>query len=145
MVTRVDFYTGAANKLLVACHLCEKATQQKLKTRVDVADTTVANQLDKLLWTFSPTSFVPHCLTSDELAEVTPVVLCIELLRTEFTQTDVIHYDVLLNLSTEIPPGAEIVKRVIEVVDKTDLDKQLARKRYRYYQAQGYDIHHHCL
>ena len=61
------------------------------------------------------------------------------------TKTDVTHYDVLLNLSTEIPPGAEIVKRVIEVVDKTDMDKQLARKRYRYYQAQGYDIHHHCL
>lgn len=140
MVTRVDFYTGAANKLLVACHLCEKATQQKLKTRVDVADTTIANQLDKLLWTFSPTSFVPHCLTSDKLAEVTPVVL-----RTESAQTDVIHYDVLLNLGTEVPPGVEIAKRVIEVVDKTDLDKQLARARYRYYQAQGYDIHHHRL
>lgn len=140
MVTRVDFYTGAANKLLVACHLCEKATQQKLKTRVDVADTTIANQLDKLLWTFSPTSFVPHCLTSDKLAEVTPVVL-----RTESAQTDMIHYDVLLNLGTEVPPGVEIAKRVIEVVDKTDLDKQLARARYRYYQAQGYDIHHHRL
>ncbi len=140
MVTRVDFYTGAVNKLLVACHLCEKATQQKLKTRVDVVDTTVANQLDKLLWTFSPTSFVPHCLASDKLAEVTPVVL-----RTESAQTDVIHYDVLLNLGTEVPPGVEIAKRVIEVVDKTDLDKQLARTRYRYYQAQGYDIHHHRL
>jgi len=140
MVTRVDFYTGVTNKLLIACHLCEKASQQKLKTLVDVTDTAVANQLDKLLWTFSPTSFVPHCLASDKLAEVTPVVLC-----TELAQTVAIRYDVLLNLGTEVPPGGTFVKRIIEVVNETDLDKQLARKRYRYYQAQKYEIHHHRL
>lgn len=140
MVTQVDFYTGAANKLLVSCRLCEKATQQKLKTRVDVTDAVVASQFDKLLWTFSPTSFIPHCLANDKLAEVTPVVLCVAPML-----TDVDRYDVLLNLGTEVPPGAEFVKRIIEVVDETDQDKQLARKRYRHYQALGYEIHHHRL
>jgi len=140
MVIQVDFYTGASNKLLVSCRLCEKATQQKLKTRVDVTNSVVASQFDKLLWTFSPTSFVPHCLVGDKLAEVTPVVLCVE-----YMQTDADRYDVLINLGTETPQGAEFVKRIIEVVDETDQDKQLARKRYRYYQAQGYEIHHHRL
>lgn len=141
MVTRVDFYTGASNKLLVVCRLCEKATQQKLKTLIAVADTAVASQLNKLLWTFSPTSFVPHCLAGDKLAEVTPVILC----TAEHEKTVTEDYDVLLNLNTEIPPGAEIAKRIIEVVDEADSDKQSARQRYRYYQAQGYEIRHHRL
>ncbi len=137
---QVDFYTGATDKLLVACRLCEKATQQKLRTLIDVADATVANQLDKLLWTFSPTSFVPHCFAGDKLAEVSPVVLCTESIP---TATD--HYDVLLNLGNETPLEAGFAKRIIEVVDGTDPDKQLARQRYRHYQAQGYEIRHHRL
>lgn len=139
-MTQVDFYTGVANKLLVVCRLCEKATQKKLRTRVEVPDSVVASQFDKLLWTFSPTSFVPHCLVGDKLAEVTPVVLCVE-----YMPTDADRYDVLINLGTETPQSAEFVKRIIEVVDETDQDKQLARKRYRYYQAQGFEIHHHRL
>ncbi|MDT8363636.1 MAG: DNA polymerase III subunit chi [Nitrosomonas sp.] len=140
MVTQVDFYTGTANKLLIACRLCEKAMQKKLKTLVDAPDASVASQFDRLLWTFSPTSFVPHCLTSDKLSGITPVVLCAESI-----QTDVDRYDVLLNLGAEVPRGAGFSKRIIEVVDETDLDKQLARKRYRHYQAQGYDVRHHRL
>lgn len=139
-MTQVDFYTGATNKLLVVCRLCKKATQQKLKTLIDVADTAVASQLDKLLWTFSPTSFVPHCLVDDKLADLTPVIL-----HTGHEKAVTEDYDVLLNLNTEISPGAEIAKRIIEVVDETDPDKQLARQRYRYYQAQGYEIRHHRL
>lgn len=137
---RVDFYTGTTNRLLVACRLCAKATQQGLKVIVYIPEEGLMNQFDKLLWTFSATSFVPHCRSHDELAAVTPVILDSQ------PKTQVMsNFDVLFNLSSEILSELEHVKRVIEIIDEMEDSKQLARQRYRYYQELGYVIHHHRL
>lgn len=139
-MTQIDFYTGAADRLLIACRLCAKAVQQGLKTVVYVPDERVAGQFDKLLWTFTPTGFVPHCRVDNKLADVTPVIMNS---RPVLTEADC--FDVLLNLNADVPPGFEQFPRVVEIVDEAEDGKLQARKRYRHYQEQGHDVRHHRL
>lgn len=139
-MTQIDFYTGATDRLLITCRLCTKAIQQGLRTLIHVPDEGLAGRLDKMLWTFSSTSFVPHCRMDDRLAKVTSVILNN---RPELLETD--GFNVLLNLAETIPPGFEHFQRIVEVVDEMEDNKLHARKRYRHYQAQGYDVRHHRL
>ena len=39
------------------------------------SDVAMIDRMDKLLWTFASTDFVPHCRADDKLADVTPVIL----------------------------------------------------------------------
>lgn len=139
-MTQIDFYIGAADRLLIACRLCAKAVQQGLRTVVHVPDEHLAGQFDKLLWTFTPTGFVPHCRADSKLAKVTPVIMSSRSVLMEDG-----HFDVLLNLDTNIPAGFEQFPRVVEIVDEREDSKLQARKRYRCYQQQGHDIRHHRL
>ena len=139
-MTQVDFYTGATDRLLIACRLCAKTVQQGLRTIVYASDTALATHFDKLLWTFSPTGFVPHCRDGDKLATVTPVILGNESALVEKN-----HFNVLLNLDEAVPPDFKHIQRIVEIVDETTSNKQLARKRYRFYQEQGRNVRHHRL
>jgi len=139
-VAQIDFYTGAADRLLVACRLCAKAVQQGLKTIVYVPDERLASQFDKLLWTFTPTGFIPHCRVDNKLADVTPVIM-----NSRPVLMEAGCFDVLLNLDADVPSGYEQFPRVVEIVDETEDGKLQARKRYRRYQEQGHDVRHHRL
>jgi len=139
-VTQIDFYTGASDRLLIACRLCAKAVQQGLRTIVHVPDADLAEQLDKLLWTFMSTSFVPHCRVGDRLAEVTPVVV-----NNQPELSGAGSFDVLLNLDRVVPQEVEQFRRVVEIIDEAEENKLLGRKRYRIYQEQEYDVRHHRL
>lgn len=138
---QVDYYTGAADKLTIACRICTKVVQQMQRMLILSDDALQLTQLDKLLWTFSSISFVPHCFVDNQLSPVTPIVLGVP------TQIlpETLNYTILLNFNDEILPYYQYVNRVIEIVDQTPVDKEKARKRYRIYQAQGCDIRHHNL
>ena len=140
-MTQIDFYSGASDKLQIACRLCSKVIQQALKIVVYIPDSSLSDRFDKLLWTFSPISFVPHCYAGEKKAGVTPVILSGS--REEIQQ--IAHHDVLLNLHNEVPPDFDQFQRIIEiVVDEAD-DKTAARKRYRFYQKRGLGVRHHKL
>ena len=109
---QIDFYSGASDKLLVACRLSEKVIQQATKIMVYIPDSSLLNQFDKLLWTFSPISFIPHCHSDDKMANVTPVIL---ISNSEEIQ-QIGSYEVLLNLHDEVPPVYDRFQRVIEIV-----------------------------
>lgn len=140
-MTQIDFYSGASDKLLVACRLSEKVIQQAIRMMIYIPDSSLLNRFDKLLWTFSPVSFIPHCYCGDRVANVTPVIL---IGGSEETQ-QIVPYEVLLNLHDEVPPVYDRFKRVIEIVGNVPEDKIVARKRYRFYQEQGLSVHHHKL
>ncbi|MGG7055020.1 DNA polymerase III subunit chi [Nitrosomonas sp. ANs5] len=139
-MTQIDFYTGATDRLLIACRLCAKAMQQGLRTLVLVSDASLADRFDKLLWTFSPTSFVPHCRADDQLAGMTPVILGDH--RALGSEGN--GFTVLVNLDEAVPSAFEHFSRIVEIVDEAS-DKQIARKRYRSYQEQGHAVRHHRL
>ena len=137
-MTLIDFYSGVDDKLHTACRLSAKAVQQGLKVMIYTPDAQVTEQLDQLLWTFSSTSFIPHCRANDMLASKVPVVLSQQ-------SEEFLHDDVLLNLNIDYPSFFSRFKRLIEIIGTTSEDIQAARKRYRFYQNRGYEIRIHKL
>ena len=123
-MTEIDFYSGG-DKLDIACRLVAKAMRKGLKIMIYTPDVSTIEQLDKLLWTFSSTDFIPHCRADDKLADLTPVILAHEA-------TKLPHDDVLLNLDAESPSFFSRFRRLIEITGTTPEDTQAARKRYRF-------------
>ena len=59
---------------------------------------------------------------------------------------DLPHYDVLVNLTPQVPSGFERFARVVEIVSSGDeMDRQDARARWRDYAARGFSIVRHDL
>jgi DNA polymerase IIIc chi subunit len=99
-MTSVDFYFNAEDKLQVACRLAGKALAQGRSLLVYAPEGDTASRLDKLLWTWPATGFVPHCPLHDPLAADTPVLIAADAATPE-------RCDVLLNLSADCPPHFE--------------------------------------
>lgn len=137
-MTDIYFYSGAADKFYTACRLSAKAVQQGLKVMIYTLDAALIERLDKLLWTFSPTSFIPHGRVNDKLGNITPVILGHEIAQ-------ITHHEVLLNLHDQHPPSFSRFDRLIEIASTKPEDKSAARKRYRFYQENGYKINHYRL
>ena len=74
-MTKVDFYTGSEDRLRTACQLSHKAMQNGLRVLLHVPDDSTADKLDKLLWHYPPTAFMPHCLSTETDAVTLPVVI----------------------------------------------------------------------
>lgn len=139
-MTEIYFYSGAVDKLQVVCRLCAKALRQGARMMIFTPDSDLLEKLDKLLWTFQPTSFLPHCFVDDgeKLVKSTPIIL-------SNTMASENGYEILINLHDQCPPALEQFKRVIEIASLLPEDKSSARKRYRFYQQAGYEMHHHNL
>jgi len=137
-MTRVDFYFNAADKLQVACRLAGKAAAQGKRLLVFAPEPETAQRIDRLMWTWQATGFLPHCRAEDALAGVTPVLIALEA-------DAALGCDVLLNLSAAPPPSFERFERLLEVVSADDADRQEARARYRFYRERGYGISDHDL
>tara|TARA_B100000686_G_scaffold281110_1_gene302617 strand:+ start:1613 stop:2035 length:423 start_codon:yes stop_codon:yes gene_type:complete len=137
-MTLIDFYSGTNNKLHTACRLSAKVIKQNLKVTIYIPDIKVATQIDKLLWSFSSTEFIPHCHVKDSLAPETPVTIS--------QNGDLLtHDDVLINLHDQHPPFFSRFLRLIEISETTSEDAEAARIRYRFYKDRGYEIRHHKL
>ncbi len=137
-MTRIDFYFEAEDKLQVACRLSAKAVQQKLRVLIYTADEAQAHKIDKMLWTWQTTGFLPHCMTRSALAAETPVLITHD-------PEDTPHDEVLLNLHVEWPPAFSRFRRLVEIVGRDDEDREAARNRFRFYRDRGYEIANHNL
>ena len=137
-MTRIDFYFEAEDKLQVACRLSAKATQQKLRVLIYVADEVEAQRIDTMLWTWQATGFLPHCMTRSPLAAETPVLVTHD-------PEDTPHDEVLLNLHSAWPPAFSRFRRLVEIVGRDDEDRAAARARFRFYRDRGYEIVNHDL
>jgi DNA polymerase III subunit chi len=132
-LTKVFFYHGAADKLAAACHLLGKAHAHGKTMLVYAPSDEQAQQIDRLLWTYSALGFVPHCRADSPLAAETPIVIAS---RPEQLQA----CERLMNLGPEMPPDLGRFPHLIEVVGQDDEDRQPARRRFREYKAQGLEI-----
>ena len=137
-MTRIDFYFEAEDKLQVACRLAAKAARQKLRVLIYAADEAAAQRIDKLLWTWQPTGFLPHCMTRSPLAVQTPVLITHD-------PEDTPHDEVLLNLHHAWPPAFSRFERLVEIVGREADDREAARARFRFYRDRGYEIAKHDL
>lgn len=138
-MTAIAFHFNAPDQFAYACRLLRKATSSGAKVVVTGTPDTL-KQLDAMLWTFSPTDFVPHChLSSDDrLLAASPVILAPSIESAP-------HQEVLLNLGDQVPNGFDRFERVIEIVTLGDEDRQLARSRWKYYAEAGFTMSRHDL
>lgn len=134
--TRVDFAFGAADRLLKACEVTRKQVGAGRRIVVYTRNASRLAKFDRLLWQFDSTAFVPHVMSSDPLADRTPVLL-------EGSEPDPTLANAgawLLNLDTECPPGARFYSRILEIVSGHPDDKAAARLRWRAYQDDGFEL-----
>jgi DNA polymerase-3 subunit chi len=137
-MTAIDFYFNADDRLQVACRLAAKAASQSVRMVIYAPQGDTASRIDKLLWTWQATGFVPHCAPHDAIAAETPVLIAAGEETPEGCA-------VLLNLSSECPPHFERFERLCELVGRDDNEKKAGRSRYRYYRDRGYKITDHDL
>ena len=139
-MTEVSFHFNVPDRLMYACRLLRKATRRGARVVV-AGPSAVLGRLDKQLWVFEPTDFVPHVharagqAVAPRLAP-TPVWLLDRL-------ADAPHHDVLLNLNDDTAEGFESFARVIELVSRDGDDRQAARSRWKHYADRGYPIVRH--
>ena len=138
-MTEVAFHFNAPDSLSYACRLLRKAVGSGAKVVVTGPPDTL-RELDALLWTFSATDFVPHCLADSEahVVAASPVILATSIASTA-------HQQVLLNLGRLVPEGFDRFERVIELVGQDEQQRQLARARWKQYTDRGYAITRHDL
>lgn len=140
-MTRVDFYIldQQAGRPQFACRLAEKAVLQGHRVYIHTADEQAAQELDRLLWTFSDGSFLPHALAASEPADsLAPVHI-------GHGQEPLDHDQVLINLADEIPLFFSRFERVAEIVDGDQGAREQARERFRFYRERGYELNSHSL
>lgn len=137
-MTKVDFYTGSEDKLRTACQLSHKAMQSGLRVLLYTPDAVSTEALDKLLWQYPPTAFIPHCRGDDPAAGDMPVVVNHEA-------GNLPHSEVLISLHPECPPFFTRFERVIEIVGTDEADMRQGRERFGYYRDRGYEMRHFDL
>lgn len=136
---RVDFYLlNQANEMNIACRLIEKAYLRGHRIFIYCENQQRAEHLDELLWTFKDDSFIPHNLQGEGPEPPPPVQIGYGAEPRQFN-------DLLLNMTTTIPPFFIRFKRVIEIVSPDETAKELSRARYRAYRKSGCQLHTHSL
>lgn len=137
---RVDFYLDADNKLAVAGRLAQKGIHAGMRLLLLVTDDEAMAQADRMLWTFSPLSFVPHARGGSSLAAESPV-----LLLQKISGNATSGFGVLMNLKDSMPDTIAGFQRVIEIVSHDDTDKAAARERFKAYREMGCELLTHRL
>lgn len=138
-MTEIAFHVNVPDKLAYSCRLLRKAYLSGARVAV-TAEPEVLAELDELLWSFSPSEFVPHCRSNapEKSLAATPVLL-VESLET------CPHHEILVNLGLNIPAEFERFERCIEVVAQAHDDAVAGRGRWKHYAARGYALKNHDL
>ena len=137
-MTRIDFHTHVDHPLSHTCKVLRKARAAGNQCVVFCSRESVLDELDKLLWTFSPLDFLPHVYAHDALASATPILLAASV-------ADTAHHDVLINLDDTSPTFFSRFERVIEVVGTDENAAAAGRMRYKFYKERGYELAHHRM
>ena len=134
-MTKVDFYTGSKDKLRTACQLSHKAMQNGVSTVISTHDAATIDALDKLLWHYPATAFIPHCRS--DAAEAAQMSVVLSHGSDKFP-----HHDLLISLHSECMPFFSRFERVIEIIGHNAEDSRLGRERFKFYRDRGYELRH---
>ncbi len=142
MSARVDFYLlssgDASERLRFSCRLTQKAWTAGHRIFVHVGSDQAASEMDKLLWSFSQQSFIPHAIAGTAEAAHAPVVI-----GTDPTAHG--EHDLLISLVDQFSKSVSHFKRVAEVVASDEGAKASARERFKRYRAMGVEPNTHNI
>jgi len=138
---RVDFYLlrqGGIDQLLrFSCRLAEKAWKTGHRVFLCTRDENTAQRLDELMWSYSDSSFLPHCRQGDADAADSAVLVGHRLAGE--------NYDMLINLSGQMPPQPGAFRRIAEIIDETPAVLESGRQRYAEYRQHELPLHYHKI
>ena len=132
-MTEIKFFFNVDNKLQFACKMAKRAYEDGRKLIVYAPSPKLADEFDRLLWTFSQLSFVPHVKASHPLASETPIIIASD-------DSGLPHHEALLNIGDEPPPFFSRFDALREVVSSESDDRAHARERLKFYKSRGFDI-----
>ena len=118
---------------LYVCRLIDKAYQNERRVYVYAASQEEAESFNTQLWTFHDISFVPHEIYRPEINA--PVAIGWE--------TPAANFDVLVNLTLNVPPFFAAFNHIIEVIPNISEIKAKGREKYKYYQGQKIKLETH--
>jgi DNA polymerase-3 subunit chi len=137
-MAEVSFYIlpseSTQERYLFACKLIEKVYRSGCFCYVLTDSIEQSRQLDDLLWTFRPGSFIPHQIYTGEPPGIEKVILIGSLDAREHWQK------ILFNLSSRHPDIGPQTERILEILDNSETTKAAGRQRYRQYQKSGIKI-----
>ena len=137
-MTEIKFFFNVDNKLQFACKMAKRAYDDGRKLIVYTPSPKLADEFDRLLWTFSQLSFVPHVKASHPLAAETPIIIASD-------DSGLPHHEALLNIGDDPPPFFSRFDALREVVSSESEDRARARARLKFYKSRGFDIQTHDM
>ena len=142
---KVDFYLisnrVADARFKLASRLSNKLLRLEKKTLVVTEDQQQCENLSRIMWSFSDTSFVAHERLSIDSVNCNITISSITEVKIE-SKTD---FDVLINLSNTMPDFNRYFSRIAEIVEFDEPVKTLARQRYKIYQENGFMLDTHPI
>jgi DNA polymerase-3 subunit chi len=141
-MTKVDFYTGSPDKLRTACQLSHKAMQSGVRAVISAPDAATTDALDKLLWHYPPTAFIPHSRGDAAAAGQETEVLPDWPVVIDHGGDRFPHHELLISLHDECMPFFSRFERVIEIISSDEEDSRIGRERFKFYRDRGYELRH---
>lgn len=142
MAQQVDFYIlqGADEtaRLVFASRITGKAFQQGMQIYLQTENAAQVQQLNDLLWAFSPTSFLPHAIYEEGGKVAEPILLGECDPPENWNQ-------LLISLTDQVPATAPRFTRVADLIGDDEQQKQVGRNRFRIYRDNGIEPKTHKM
>lgn len=143
---QVDFYLISNQvqdaKYKLASRLSNKLQRLKQRALIITDNVEQTTSLDQVMWSFSDTSFLAHDqISSDEHHSLIQIGDATQASQ-KLLEKD---YNVLINISSEVPIFNHHFARIAEIVEADDASKTAARVRYKRYQTEGFEIKTHQI
>ncbi|SFM50011.1 DNA polymerase III subunit chi [Marinobacter zhejiangensis] len=120
-----------AARNLHAVRLVDKAWQQGDRVCIVCEDTEQAQELDDLLWQFSPDAFIPHSVVAD------PAITCTDPVGLLLCPPAADEWDTVVMLASTLPANADQFKRLALVAHNEPTVLNQARTQYKQLRAMG--------
>jgi DNA polymerase III subunit chi len=135
VVKEIVFHIGVTDKFQYACRFLRKAQANSIGVLVVIEKERVKN-FSEQLWCISPSDFVAHCLhgSPEEVQYNSNIMLCESVPAATGRNK---KFSLLLNLTNHEIDVTIAIEKIIEIVDRLEDDRQLARRRWRIYQQNG--------
>lgn len=128
-MTDISFYLfeqSPERQAYSACRLCRKILKQPKKIWWFCDDVAQQQQLDELLWSFDPSSFIPHGI-QDLQAQV-----CIS---ERLPETG--HW-IIFNFTQQAVEPKDTFEHIIEIVENQESTKIMGREKFKQYRKLGF-------
>lgn len=135
------------SRSLYACQLIEQAYTASHPVTVQTGNESESAYLDRLLWTFSDASFVPHVIFEPNqttnptpASETCPPPVTIHHHPDSSNLLQLTNPHTLVNLTHSIPDFYNGFEHIIEIIPSDPAWRELGRQHYRVYKEAGNEV-----